>query len=249
MTIIITPGETTLIQELIKLDIPYKSQNLLIGDIHIQTANGETVYIIERKARGDLDASIKDGRYKEQKARLIETGISRHCVIYLVENLKTPNDDPGKQRVWSAISNTFNRDGFSVFQTQSTHQSAIFLNALRKSVEQHESYFAKLNAAPDVQTSDSQSQSQSQPVNVNIKKKQVSKELWFTYSLTLIPRCSIGIAKIITDKFPTISALKDEIDNSGVNCLSELRYGESKKRIGVKLSNEICNIILQQFTN
>ena len=45
-------------------------ENLELGDI-IFKYNNEIVLIIERKTLSDLAASIKDGRYNEQKKRLL----------------------------------------------------------------------------------------------------------------------------------------------------------------------------------
>ena len=64
-------------------NITYK--NLDLGDIII-TVNDIPLIIIERKTIPDLLASIKDGRYKEQKQRIKECGIKYK--IYLIE------DDP-----------------------------------------------------------------------------------------------------------------------------------------------------------
>ena len=77
--IIIDTRETKLI-ELIKsasaFKIPYQVENLQIGDIIIrhqidENSSSKTYNIIlERKCITDMIASIKDGRYKEQKIRL-----------------------------------------------------------------------------------------------------------------------------------------------------------------------------------
>ncbi len=56
---------------------------LLLGDIEI-VVRGERRLVIERKTLADLAASIKDGRYREQKARLLgNVDVSR--VMYVVE--------------------------------------------------------------------------------------------------------------------------------------------------------------------
>ena len=60
----------------IPFNIPYRVENLQIGDIIIRNQIGENdsskTYniILERKCITDMIASIKDGRYKEQKIRL-----------------------------------------------------------------------------------------------------------------------------------------------------------------------------------
>ena len=87
MSIIITPGEKTLLEEFNNRKITIITENLLVGDAHIRNEKGELVYIFERKAKSDLEASIKDGRYHEQKNRLIETGLCRKQIVYVIEQL------------------------------------------------------------------------------------------------------------------------------------------------------------------
>ena len=67
--------ERDLIQSFINNNIKIETQNLDIGDIQIIYIDDSYVehnlVVIERKTYDDLGASIKDGRYKEQKMRLL----------------------------------------------------------------------------------------------------------------------------------------------------------------------------------
>lgn len=234
MDIIITPGETALIGQFVKIDRSIKIENLLIGDIHLRKGN-QTLYIFERKAKGDLDASIKDGRYKEQKGRLLETGIPRKNIVYIIEQLSASASDSHK-RVWSAMCNMQHRDGFTVFQTKNIAETAEYIIAMAGSCEKFTAY--------DQNASDNNQETQ---VSINIKKKGVSSEDWFAYSLALIPKCSIAIAKVITAKYTTISELISAIQHEGPSCLSELKHGRLQRRIGNKLSSEICEIVSKNY--
>lgn len=237
MSIIITPNEVNLIDVFKKLNVPYQLENLLIGDIHIRK-DEKTIYILERKAKGDLDASIKDGRYKEQKARLIESGISKKNIIYIIENLQRPPNDSCKKRVWSAICNTQHRDGFTIFPTKNIDETVNYLKTLADSVTKFTQ--ASYNeSSPPSETE--------KVVNINIKKSQIAKTDWFKYSLTLIPSCSINIATIITEQYPTVNSLLTAIREGGVDCLKDLKHGASNRRIGQKLSSVICQTLLDNF--
>ena len=57
---------------------------LEIGDI-IFYHEDKIVLLIERKTITDLSSSIKDGRYREQKKRLLCCGIPVDKVLYLLE--------------------------------------------------------------------------------------------------------------------------------------------------------------------
>jgi ERCC4-type nuclease len=231
MSIIVTPGETTVIDAFNKAGIEITIEDLKVGDIHIRK-DGQTVYIFERKAKTDLDASIKDGRYREQKSRLLETGVPLRNIVYLIEQLTKPKGPVAIKRVWSSMCNSYHRDGFAVFQTKNPAETVEYIIGILRAVEKFD---GKEQPVDDKQ------------VNVNIKKRQVAQNDWFTYSLTLIPKCSLNIAKIITAKFPTIRTLLDEINNSGVECLSELKHGASQRRLGKKLSVTICDTIVNNY--
>ena len=65
-------------------DIEYEEKMLDIGDIQIINDVNEIEYLIERKTINDLMSSIIDGRYKEQKTRILEN-IDKSKFIYLIE--------------------------------------------------------------------------------------------------------------------------------------------------------------------
>lgn len=228
MSIIVTPGETALIEAFNNAGITVIIENLLVGDIHIRV-NGKTIYIFERKAKGDLDASIKDGRYQEQKGRLIKTGVPRKNIIYVIEQLSKSNNH---KRIWSAICNTTHRDGFSVFKTATIDETVEYIVGISESCN-------KFTALDDSKVSDD--------VNVNIKKSNISIKDWFKYSLTLIPKCSLSIATVITDNYANMTALINAIEENGMECIANYKHGASQRRIGKKLSTDICNIILNNY--
>ena len=149
--IIIDTREAKLI-DLFKLaKIPCEIVNLPIGDIILRhtldittnTAPNTTQnniqtfeFILERKCVQDMVASIKDGRYKEQKLRLLAEAYNpanthttsnthRHVIIaYIVEGtpaeLRVPADKT--MLLGSVISSTF-RDNISILRTYSLQET------------------------------------------------------------------------------------------------------------------------------
>lgn len=85
-------------------------------------------YIAERKKLDDLASSIKDNRYKEQKARLKFSRIPN--IFYIVEGFRTSFTTLPQQSLESAIINTQICDGFKVKRTDSIHQTAKWLSQL-----------------------------------------------------------------------------------------------------------------------
>ena len=62
--------------------ITITKKQLEIGDIHV--VFNDNIYVYERKTMNDLMSSIKDGRYKEQKLRLLSDK-SFNNINYIIE--------------------------------------------------------------------------------------------------------------------------------------------------------------------
>lgn len=79
----------------------------------------------------DLAASLKDGRYREQKFRLRKCGLKN--VIYMVEDYGN-NKHVGMpiQSLMQALANTRVQDGFKVHTTKSLNHSVRFLAMMTK---------------------------------------------------------------------------------------------------------------------
>lgn len=67
------------------LTVPFSVRPLDVGDILIESATGEPLLVIERKSHADFAASNSDGRYREQRARLMAVHGSGIAVLYILE--------------------------------------------------------------------------------------------------------------------------------------------------------------------
>ena len=110
--------------------------NLLVGDINLLAIGdlGQTQHqlIIERKSYADLIASIKDGRYKEQKLRLqaaCTQNIWATRFIYLIESGTQPDDQTGPLFYGSWVSMAL-RDNIPVIRVLSIAEGARFITRL-----------------------------------------------------------------------------------------------------------------------
>ena len=110
--------------------------NLLVGDINLLAIGelGQTQHqlIIERKSYADLIASIKDGRYKEQKLRLqaaCTQNIWATRFIYLIESGTQPDDQTGALFYGSWVSMAL-RDNIPVIRVLSIAEGALFITRL-----------------------------------------------------------------------------------------------------------------------
>lgn len=103
-------------------------KNLDIGDIII--SNGSHKLIIERKTVNDLVSSIKDGRYREQKMRLLsyqKKNINSR-IIYLIEGYELSARLKNEQSALhgSLISMSL-RDNIPIFRTKDVSNSVVFI--------------------------------------------------------------------------------------------------------------------------
>jgi ERCC4-type nuclease len=115
-----------------------RSERLPLGDIilhdpHPQQA--KDIVIFERKTLADLAASIRDGRYKEQSFRLIETaaatGFHTHNIVYIIEGDLARYDERHTQitktALHSAMVSLMYYKGFSVIRTMNVGETADFI--------------------------------------------------------------------------------------------------------------------------
>jgi ERCC4-type nuclease len=119
-----------------------KSERLPIGDVILHDprqgqgqGQAKDIVIFERKTLNDLAASIRDGRYKEQSFRLIETaaatGFHTHHIVYIIEGDLTQYNERHTQitktALQSAMVSLMYYKGFSVVRTMNLGETAEFI--------------------------------------------------------------------------------------------------------------------------
>ena len=115
-----------------------KSERLPLGDVILHDPSQgqqKDIVIFERKTLNDLAASIRDGRYKEQSFRLIETaaatGFHTHHIIYIIEGDLARYDERHSQitktALQSAMVTLMYYKGFSVVRTMNLGETAEFI--------------------------------------------------------------------------------------------------------------------------
>lgn len=118
------------------LTVPYELANLEIGDFQL-LVDDQLVVLIERKSYSDLSASIIDGRYREQKKRILSQGISK--VIYLFEgDIDSYKGSIPKDTVYSTIVNCTLRDNIQVLQSNGVEESVVLIEKMYKNLHKYE---------------------------------------------------------------------------------------------------------------
>ena len=202
--IIVDSRETKLFSLLIERDLDIYKDNISIqkeqlelGDIHI--IFNEITYIYERKTVNDLLSSIKDGRYKEQKNRLLANSSNNN---YIIEgDTITSNKNFKNQKTLTSIYlNSIYRDKINVFFTSNIDDTATFLLLLvSKIIEKPENYLNENNKIPQDYIDVCKIKSQ--------KNKNIDKDTCYLLQLSQIPNISKEIAKKIKEIYPTMSSL------------------------------------------
>ena len=176
--IVVDYREHDLINTLETKSIEYCKTNLIVGDVHIK--QGDKNIIIERKTLDDFSSSIVDGRYQQQKHRLLESGAQ---IIYLIEGCIKNEHGVPLTTLYSAMYTSQVRDNIIVLRSISIEESVKYIEMLCKKIG-------------DVK------QSQMRTVLKKSNCIDVYMEM-----LCCIPGISTQIAKNIIEKFPTLEKL------------------------------------------
>ena len=124
MQLVVDSRETRLAEALKVLSVPFQTAGLDVGDFLIQNETGEPLLVAERKSLADFAASNADGRYREQRARLMAVRGSGVAVLYILEghwslgdHLKMYGRTPEKQ-LQRLFTRLILRYGMPVIQTE-----------------------------------------------------------------------------------------------------------------------------------
>ncbi len=207
--------------------------NLEIGDIQIRK-DGVPIIIIERKTVTDLNASIMDGRYREQKYRLKSLASSKCRIIYLIEGWC---GDAGKSRVLSVIVNTMIRDALMVYKTPNLEESVNFVRKIIKNLPKYVDQFG---------LSGDESCNNRGVVEYHLKSSKkglMTHALCYKMQLSQIPGISQRSACAISELYPTMIHLIGAYDEceEGDKMLANVIVG--KRRLGEKRSTAVYNFL------
>jgi len=196
-----------------RLACPVEFVNLELGDIIVHYKD-MPIFVFERKTIADLKASIYDGRYRNQKLRMLE--IHDHSTIYyIIEGDVRLND----KAVTGAIINTLLRDKIGIFRTADVQDTLQLLYDI----------VHRVNEDPEKYISTAQQPAQPSAPN--------RKESFFVNMLCQIPQISLKTAKAIHAKYTCFHDLHAIFDgrpnNERIKSLQAIvicdKHGKSRK--------------------
>jgi len=206
-------------------------KQLAVGDFIIAPKSGDAPYLIlERKTYADLASSIVDGRYSNQKIRLLASEAQQRG--YIIEGSYPTSARVGslpRDTLDSSIMSMQLRDGFVVLNSQGLEHTARLLLKLQSKLP-----YEKVDRCT--------SEAYLSTIKTN-KKDNMTPELCYNAQLTQIPGLSVNMAKHISEAYPNMSSLLTLLaEPDGWKRLSTISLGSRK--LGKVLAERVRDYML-----
>lgn len=225
--------------------IPFEIKTLDVGDICIVDTQSKEMYIVfERKTFQDLIASMKDGRYKEQKQRILYSLPKHVRKLYILEGAQNVEDDvlfyeKHKLIIDGFYLNNMIRDGIFVEKTMNIHETVSFILKCKHQFERKYETFVSSLLHPE------ENQTQEYQMFHSIKKKNLNEKIIFKSMLSIIPNVSNSISEALFIEFSSMSQMilflnqYDKNYSQMIEYISDIKHGNSNKRIGESVAYKI----------
>ena len=246
LRVVVDSRETRLICEM--QDRPFSSwttKMLDLGDIHIVDSKGVVVCVIERKTWSDWAASIRDGRYREQKARMLRwqqtpTETKHKRCMYIVEGNIPSLQTAGFYKIGGmdvdtltkSICSTILRDNVPVLFSETTEQTACLVEIL---VRVWGGTYTKKNT-----TRPSSIDYDTAVLLQNTMNKSANKtpNQCYLSQLAQLPGVSVHTAKILAAEYENMFVFCKALKNNGHKAVSYIRG------IGPKTAGKIVTFMM-----
>ena len=224
-------------------DVVIRPCNLLMGDVVIGRGAEHGGYVtIERKTVADLSSSITDGRYHEQKTRML-ANVGRGRMVYVVEGAvpSAPThfmNETKLQSIHSAILHATFRDRIVVYRTMDVADTATFIVQLWKRISKDpvvwDEYFQRGSGVVDLEPT-------ADPALYMRKCANNTPEFVFLNMLAQVSGCSTRIASAVAKEYGTmyglIQAYQATPEATRPDLLANVMV--EKRRLGKVLSRRI----------
>lgn len=236
----VEPEELTLTPDIIvdvrerdllaEISQPCLTKALHVGDIWIGCSGEEVALVLERKTIADFEASIIDGRYREQRGRLLafsqeKAGATR--IAYVLEGRGEP-----KRLAPSAIRKLTARSalvhGLPVFRTQSVGETAELVGDLTAAWRDDPAAFKPLVG---------QAQTAADGIHVVKKANADTPEL---YSLNVLCQCT-GVSVRIAEAWMAACGSLAGVFAADEKTLAEVKVGT--RRVGPAVAGRFKGLV------
>lgn len=247
---------------------------LSVGDVHVvttcqKTATRRVWLVVERKTVADLCASIVDGRYREQLARMRSAGLPASSLLYVLEGGDGVSFDPerpmacaggvGPAAVRGALGALLLRRRVRVAFTKDVSDTAALLALAAK-------YAAADAADADAAAADAGSGAGEEAASSSASAAQRSAEAaavasavagsgsrksagldparCFLQQLCQVPRVSVRIARVLASEFGSMRALYATL--GALSSQERIRRLSALPGIGVKGARTLDHFLMDE---
>lgn len=216
-------------RDLIKLLPDQPTAQLPVADIWIGLS-GEAIsvggVVAERKSLADFQASFVDGRYREQRTRLLAYCSEKKAKpLYILEgDLNRVQGRIGKQPLLKLITRLTLRYGISVLQTASLQETADLCKILESQVQEDPNVF--------------QGEIISYTEVVSSSKKVNRSENLGSAMLQQCPGVSAKVADALLDHYKLFSALLKASQED----LANVKVGSTGRRVGPAIAGRLWEL-------
>jgi ERCC4-type nuclease len=221
-----------------------RSVPLELGDIQIVDEGKGIRYVFERKTFQDLAASIKDGRYREQKSRLLASFSPSH-ITYLLEDVNTrtilcPKSTHqcffglSKSAFESFLLHTRYRDGIHIHCSATPEETARYVMALAHRLHLHPEMFSGSKGANTAYIDTCAIKS--------CKRSNITPMVCFQLQLGQIPGLSSGIAKIVSQHISSMRDLTRALSKYPTP-VERMKWLQTIPSLGKKKAEAICTYL------
>ena len=244
-------------------------KNLDLGDIEIKyTREGsieELFLLIERKTMCDVISSVNDGRYREQKKRLLESNIPNDKIMYLLEG--HIDDIPGQMKtLFGMLINTLFRDKLQVIRFESIEETIYFIKRIVEKLKSNDVNILKnikknkqINTTLDTSENKNNINENNESNNTENENNDVNNNLEYLSTIKLkkkdnltplncnllqlaqIPGMSLQNAQIIIDKYGSIANLIKSYYDINNEDIDENKREEKRIKMLIDLEITITN--------
>ena len=215
------------------LSIENECTTLEFGDFQI-LINDNIEFIFERKTLDDLLASIKDGRYKNQKTNILAS-FPTSKYYYIIEGKFDYNADPKNtvdKIIQSSIINMQLRDKIGIFVTKNINETCELIKSIYNRIKDKPTeYLGNTNLDKIIIT----------------KKVKSIQECW-KEQLCQVPDISNKTADAICKEYSTMKSFYKTFENlskeEAIDKLSTIKTIDTNRKISSKVINNIINFIL-----
>jgi ERCC4-type nuclease len=208
------------------------SKPLPIADIWVGTFQEEILQpggvLIERKTVADLEASILDGRYREQRARLLSHAQEHRLrVAYIIEgSLDRIVGRFAETTLQQFLNRLQLRYGIAVFHTDSVQQTSDLCQLLEFQLGKDPKCFLADTAADYTAT-----------IHVQKKANQTDPKYFFYATVQQCPGVSQNIAQKIHEKYGSLKSLMEATEDD----LAQTPIGARK--LGSKVAERLLQCL------